>query len=161
MFLVFYAMIELGEGCLQKEIANWYFISPQTIHSSVRALEKRGHLYLKPGKRRDMHIYLTDSDRQIMREWLGPIIRMENGIFEAMLPRSRRHELRIMRLWLTRKRIHFAVSPLCKKPTGFSEALTAIAKPYPLRRVFCFCRQTKEPIHRAAKAEGVFASAIF
>ena len=49
-FIIFYAMIELGEGCLQKEISNQYHISPQTINSSVRSLEKKGYIYLEPGK---------------------------------------------------------------------------------------------------------------
>lgn len=107
-FLIFYAMIELGEGCLQKEIASQYFISPQTINSSVRALEKKGYLYLKPGKRRDMHIYLTDTGQQVLKERLGPIVQLENSIFEAMPPQESQELLRLTRKYLElfRQKLH-------------------------------------------------------
>ena len=58
-FLVLFSIVELGDGCLQIDIANRYFISKQTISSSVRALEQKGYLYLKHGKKRDMNLYLT------------------------------------------------------------------------------------------------------
>ena len=42
-FLVLFSIVELGDGCLQIDIANRYFISKQTISSSVRALEQKGY----------------------------------------------------------------------------------------------------------------------
>lgn len=83
-FVIFYALAELGEGCRQKEIAEYYSLSRQTISSSIRRLEKERYLYLKPGKRRDMHIYLTDAGRQIVREKIAPVIAMENSVFDAL-----------------------------------------------------------------------------
>ena len=82
-FVIFYALAELGEGCRQKEIAEQYSLSRQTISSSIRRLEKERYLYLKPGKRRDMHIYLTDAGRQIVKEKIAPVIALENSVFEA------------------------------------------------------------------------------
>ncbi len=99
-FVILYAMIELGEGCLQKEIADQYSVSPQTIHSSVRALEKKGYLYLTPGKRRDMHIYLTDLGKQVLEERIGPVVELENSVFKAMPPDESRELLRLMRNYL-------------------------------------------------------------
>ncbi len=99
-FIIFYAMIELGEGCLQKEISNQYHISPQTINSSVRSLEKKGYIYLEPGKRRDMHIYLTESGRQILEQRLGPVVEFENGVFNAMPPDERRQLLHLTRKYI-------------------------------------------------------------
>ena len=83
-FVIFYALAELGEGCRQKEIAEYYSLSRQTISSSVRHLEKKQYLYLKPGKRRDMHIYLTDAGREIVKEKIAPVIALENSVFEAL-----------------------------------------------------------------------------
>ena len=36
-FLIFYAITELGEGCLQKDIADRYFISRQTVRKKILA----------------------------------------------------------------------------------------------------------------------------
>lgn len=99
-FVILYAMIELGEGCLQKEIANQYSVSPQTINSSVRTLEQKGYIYFKPGKKRDMHIYLTDLGKQIIKERLGPVIELENSIFKAMPPNETKEFLRLTRKYL-------------------------------------------------------------
>ncbi len=99
-FLILYAMIEFGEGCLQKEIANLYSISPQTVNSSVRTLEKKGYIYLEAGKKRDMHIYLTDLGKQIIKERLDPIVEFENSIFKAMPPNESQELLRLTRKYL-------------------------------------------------------------
>ncbi len=99
-FLILYAMIEIGEGCLQKDIARQYSISPQTVHSSVRVLERKGCLYLKPGKKRDMHIYLTDEGKRILEERLGPIVALENEIFQSMPADESRTLLNLTRKYL-------------------------------------------------------------
>ena len=41
---ILYAMIELGDGCLQTEIARWYSYSKQTISSAVKVMERKGLL---------------------------------------------------------------------------------------------------------------------
>ena len=62
-FLILYAVAEFGEGFLQKDITAYFFVSKQTVHSAVRALEKKGLLELRRGKRREMHMYLTAAGR--------------------------------------------------------------------------------------------------
>lgn len=83
-FLIFYAIAELGEGCLQKDIADRYFISRQTVSSSIRVLERKGYLFLKPGRRRDMHIFLTDSGKEILENRLHPFLVMEDDVIASM-----------------------------------------------------------------------------
>ena len=56
-FLVLFSIVELGDGCLQIDIANRYFISKQTISSSVRALEQKGYIYLKPVSYTTLDVY--------------------------------------------------------------------------------------------------------
>lgn len=48
-FLIFYAIGELGDGCLQTQIADEYCVSRQTINTSVKRLVQQGFLSLAPG----------------------------------------------------------------------------------------------------------------
>lgn len=99
-FVIFYFIMEYGEGCLQKEISDRYSISPQTVNSSVRNLEKKGYLYLKQGKKRDMHIYLTDAGKQILEKRLNPVVELENSVFQAMPSNEIQELLRLTRKYL-------------------------------------------------------------
>ncbi|MCB6414988.1 MarR family transcriptional regulator [Faecalimonas umbilicata] len=81
-FLIMYSTVEFGDGCLQKDIADHYFISRKTINSSIKNLESRGFIELKKGKRRDMHLYLTRAGQKFVDEKIMPIFEMENSIFE-------------------------------------------------------------------------------
>ena len=83
-FLIFYAITELGEGCLQKDIAQRYFISRQTVSSSIRVLKQKGYLFLKPGKRRDMHIFLTGPGREVLEGRLRPLLAVEEHALAQM-----------------------------------------------------------------------------
>ena len=41
-FFILYTIVELGNGCLQKDVSDMYSINKQTIHSCIRNLEKNG-----------------------------------------------------------------------------------------------------------------------
>ncbi len=99
-FLIFYAIAELGEGCLQKDIADRYFISRQTVSSSIRVLENKGYLFLRPGKRRDMHIYLTDSGKDFLESRLYPLLVMEDEAMAAMPPGERQEFFHLFQKYL-------------------------------------------------------------
>ena len=99
-FLIFYAIAELGEGCLQKDIADQYFISRQTVSSSIRVLEKKGYLFLKPGKRRDMHIFLTDSGKDVLEKRLLPLLVMEDNVWDSMPIQERQEFFRLFQKYL-------------------------------------------------------------
>lgn len=83
-FWIFYAICEGGDGCLQKDICNVFSVSKQTIHSAIRKLEEEGYLYLKGGKGRDKHIYLTEKGIGFVEEKIAPMIAIENKTFEKM-----------------------------------------------------------------------------
>ncbi len=100
-FLVFYAIMELGDGCLQKEIAMSYSTSKQTINSAVRNLEAAGYLCLRRGKRRDMHIYLTEAGAKMAREKIGPVLELENSIFQEMTLEEGNQLLGLTRRYVT------------------------------------------------------------
>lgn len=96
-YLVLYAVVELGDGCLQIDIANRYFISKQTISSSVKSLEKKGLLYLKHGRGRDMHMYLTQDGKNFACEHILPLMEIENNVFSIMPEKECREFLRLTR----------------------------------------------------------------
>ena len=72
-FLIFYAIGELGDGCLQTQIADEYCVSRQTINTSVKRLVQQGFLSLAPGRGRGMHLHLTPAGRAVMEQKLAPV----------------------------------------------------------------------------------------
>lgn len=96
-FLVLFSIVELGDGSLQIDIANRYFISKQTISSSVRALEQKGYLYLKHGKKRDMNLYLTAEGERFAADYIIPLMELESNVFLLMSPEERDGLLRLTR----------------------------------------------------------------
>lgn len=97
---IFYYIAEFGDGCLQKEIAEYYFISKKTIHSSIKNLESQGYLVLQKGKRRDMHVYLTQVGQEFVQEHIIPIFEFENDIFNAFSPKESRQLLQLIRKYV-------------------------------------------------------------
>ena len=63
-FLILYCLLELGDGCSQKDICKLYSISKQTVNSSVKSLEDKGVLIRKAGVGRDIHLFFTEFGRE-------------------------------------------------------------------------------------------------
>lgn len=83
-FDILYSISELGDGCLQKDICNATCIPKQTIHSSIRQMEKSGYLTLSSGKGRSMHINLTEQGQQLLERTIYPVMQMEGEAFHCM-----------------------------------------------------------------------------
>ena len=83
-FDILYSISELGDGCLQKDICNATCIPKQTIHSSIRQMEKSGYLTLSSGKVRSMHITLTDLGKNLLERTIYPVMQMEGEAFHCM-----------------------------------------------------------------------------
>lgn len=96
-FLILYYLVELGDGCLQKDICDMSCISKQTINSSVKSLETKGFLKRIPGKGRDIHLSFTDFGRDFANRHIGPVIHMENDTFACMPKKEREELLRLAR----------------------------------------------------------------
>ena len=94
-FDILYTLCEIGDGCLQKNICEATLLSKQTIHSSVRKLEKDGYITLKPGKGRDMQIFLTPEGNALVEEKIFPAIQAENLTFTDMTEEEQREFLRL------------------------------------------------------------------
>lgn len=100
-YTILYSITELGDGCLQKDIAELNAMSRQTVNTSIKHLENAGYLTLQPGKGRDMHIFLTEKGQQLINEKLTPIFNIDNEIFEEMPPEEVQELLRLTRKYVT------------------------------------------------------------
>ena len=83
-FDILYAICEMGDGCLQRDICQMCCIPKQTVNSSIRKLEQDGYLTLEKGKGRDMHIHVTEKGQQLMEDKIYPVISAENHAFSSM-----------------------------------------------------------------------------
>ena len=83
-YVVLFSILELGEGCLQKEIANNGYINKKTTNSTIKKLEKNGLITLKAGKYPNMHIYLTEAGKEYINEHIVPIINMQTSVMESV-----------------------------------------------------------------------------
>ena len=87
--------MELGDGCLQKDICDRLFMSKQTIHSAIQKLRDQGYLALEPGKGRNMHIRLTQTGRRIVQQVVLPVRGLEEAAFRELGDQSSRELLRL------------------------------------------------------------------
>lgn len=94
-FDILYTICEIGNGCLQKNICEATLLSKQTIHSSVRKLEKDGYLFLKSGKGRDMQIFLTPAGNALVEKKISLAIQAENQSFTDMTEEEQQEFLRL------------------------------------------------------------------
>lgn len=83
-YVVLFSILELGEGCLQKDIANNGYINKKTTNSTIKKLEKNGLITLKAGKYPNMHIYLTDLGKEYIKEHIIPIIDIQTNVMESV-----------------------------------------------------------------------------
>lgn len=83
-FVVMIAILALGEGCLQKDIAETSYMSKKTINSTIKKLEKEGYIKLKAGKYPNMHIYLTSQGTEHVKNHVLPIIDVEERVLNSM-----------------------------------------------------------------------------
>ena len=84
IFIVMSSMLDLGEGCLQKEISEISYLNKKTVNSAIKKLKQEGYIELKAGKYPNMHIYLTDKGREYMRDNIIPMIEVESKALEIM-----------------------------------------------------------------------------
>ena len=88
VFIVLSSILDLGEGCLQKEISEISYLNKKTVNSTIKKLEKEDFIELRAGKYPNMHIYLTQKGKDYMRENIIPIIEVERKALELMPSRE-------------------------------------------------------------------------
>lgn len=95
-FLIFYALVELNLD-RQKDIADYFYISKQTINSSVKKLVNTGMIELKAAKGRDMQIIFTETGKNFAQEKIIPIVDIEKSTLVALGQKDSRELLRLTR----------------------------------------------------------------
>lgn len=95
-FMILYAITELGDGCQQKDIADIYLFSRQTINSSILGLQRKGILQLNKGNGRDLHISLTEKGQQFVEEKIYPVMELENSVFDELTEQESEVYLHLM-----------------------------------------------------------------
>lgn len=100
-FAILYTLAEFGDGCLQKDIAEYYSTSKQTINSSIKNLAAKGLISLQKGKGRNMHVYLTAAGQSFVEQKVAPVLALENSIFTEMSPEESREFLRLTKKYVS------------------------------------------------------------
>ena len=98
-FCIFYILYNLGDGCLQKDICHEAFANKQTVNSSIRKLVQEGYIYLKQGRGRDKHIFLTESG-QFVENHIVPVVQKENEAFSALKEEEQKELLRLANIYM-------------------------------------------------------------
>ena len=83
-YVLLFSVLQLGEGCSQKDIADNTYISRKTLNSTVKKMQQEGIIKLEPGKYPNMHIYLTQKGKKYIEEKMIPIMKMEEKILEEI-----------------------------------------------------------------------------
>lgn len=81
-YVLLFSVLEMGEGCSQKDISTNTYTSTKTLNSAVKKLEQKGLIKLKRGKYPNMYIYLTTEGKKYMQEKMIPITNTVNKILE-------------------------------------------------------------------------------
>ena len=84
VFIVLSSILDLGEGCLQKEISEMSYLNKKTVNSTIKKLQKEEFIELKAGKYPNMHIYLTQKGKDYTKENIITIIEVERKALELM-----------------------------------------------------------------------------
>lgn len=97
--MVLWALMELGEGCTQRDICGQFALSKQTVHSCVRKLADEGVLSLQPGPGREVRVYPTVRGRALIQEKIVPVRNAERAASLALGVEQVAEMLRLTRRW--------------------------------------------------------------
>ena len=98
---VLWSLMELGEGCTQTDICRQFFLTKQTVHSSVRKLERDGLLALRPREGREVSLSLTGRGRELVRRSVLPVMEAERTAARGLTEEEWRTIIGLSRKWLS------------------------------------------------------------
>lgn len=82
-FDILYAMTELGDGCLQRDICRTMACPKQTVNSAMKRLVQSGILRMESGRGREMRIFLTERGQEFMEERFSAVVHIENSSYSS------------------------------------------------------------------------------
>ena len=71
-YVLLFSILEYGEGCSQKDIADNTYISTKTLNSTVKKLEQKELIKLTRGKYPNMFLHLTPKGKQYIKDKMLP-----------------------------------------------------------------------------------------
>lgn len=83
IFEILYYIALYGEGGTQKEICDYTHYSKSSVNSAMKKLVEGRYVYLQENYGRK-DIYLTERGRQVVREFIDPIINTEIEVVDSM-----------------------------------------------------------------------------
>lgn len=71
---------------MQTDICRQWYYSLQTIHTTIKNMEKKGFITLicQPGNKKNKYIHLTEAGEKIMEEIAVPLTEAEKEAFSAL-----------------------------------------------------------------------------
>ena len=89
---VLYALSEHNGDYLQTDICRGWHYSLQTIHTTIKNMEKKGLITLvcQPGNRKNKYIHLTQAGERVVAEIVKPLTRAERDALSALTDEERR-----------------------------------------------------------------------
>lgn len=99
-FDILYALDDLGDGCLQKDVCAAAGMTKQTVKTSVHKLERAGVVELRVERGRGTHLHLTEAGRELVASRIRPVVEAEEAAFAAMSPEECEELLRLSRAYL-------------------------------------------------------------
>lgn len=83
-FQILFALAQLGEGCLQRDICSAVCLSKQTVGSSIHKLKNEGILVLEPAEKgRGTRVFLTEKGRRALDERVMPVYKADLEVFAS------------------------------------------------------------------------------
>ena len=82
---VLYALFEHNGDYLQTDICRQWYYSLQTIHTTIKNMEKKGLITLicQPGNKKNKQIFLTEEGKDMTNRLIVPVIEAEKLSFDA------------------------------------------------------------------------------
>lgn len=100
-YWILYALEVSGGSVTQRQIAEHFSYSKQTVNSALKTLEARGLVALAPADedRRSKLVSLTGAGRAFAEERIRPAIAAEDRAFTSLAPRERAELVRLVRAY--------------------------------------------------------------
>ena len=111
-FDILYALDDLGDGCLQKDVCAASGMTKQTVNTSVHKLERAGVVELRVERGRGTHLHLTEEGREMVAACIRPVVEAEEVAFAAMSPEESEELLRLSSAYLEHLRAQVDALPL-------------------------------------------------
>lgn len=83
---ILYALFEHNGDYLQTDICRRWYYSLQTIHTTIKNMEKKGLISLlcQPGNKKNKYIHLTEAGKKVVAEIVKPLTKAEKNAFSAL-----------------------------------------------------------------------------